>query len=164
MSALKEAHCENLVEFVAWFICSTPARSLTWTHCTDIIDRIPVAYEIFSRVEQLSLRGGGSTIDLSRLSENNRLRVLTLDDVEFLPFGCTSNLRGLKELHVSNVWVIVASFNPPLTSPLPLSLRSLNINISTRTRNLIPSPNMSFQALRRCHLLPVRVALLILIR
>ncbi len=112
VSALKEANCENLVEFVAWFICSTPARSLTWTHCTDIIDRIPGAYEIFSRVERLSLRGGGSTIDLSRLSENNRLRVLTLDDVEFVPFGCTSNLRGLKELHVSNVWVIDVFLQP----------------------------------------------------
>jgi hypothetical protein len=34
---------ERMKEFIAWFISSTPARSLNWKYRTDIIAHIPAA-------------------------------------------------------------------------------------------------------------------------
>eukprot|EP01040_Poterioochromonas_malhamensis_P017216 gene17216-19730_t len=98
----------ELNEFVAWFLSSTPAMSLTWKYGTDLIDHIPNVYDLLGRFEQLSFMyktdDEYTTIDLSRLSENNRIRVLTLNNVEFVVFGCLNNLTNLRELHVLNGW------------------------------------------------------------
>eukprot|EP01040_Poterioochromonas_malhamensis_P012284 gene12284-13436_t len=98
---------EELNEFVAWFLSSTPAKSLTWEYGLDIIDHIPNAYDLLGRFERLSILDNDreyTTIDLSRLPENNRVRVLTLNNVEFVVFGCLNNLTNLRELHVVNCW------------------------------------------------------------
>eukprot|EP01040_Poterioochromonas_malhamensis_P016839 gene16839-19216_t len=96
---------EELNEFVAWFLSSTPAKSLTWEFDTDLIDHIPNAYDLLGRFERLSMLDMSdmyTTIDLSHLPENNRVRVLTLNNVEFVVFGCLNNLTNLRELHVVN--------------------------------------------------------------
>ncbi len=98
---------EELNEFVAWFLSSTPAKSLTWEYGSDIIDHIPNAYDLLGRFERLSMLDMSdmyTTIDLSHLPENNRVRVLTLNNVEFVVFGCLNNLTNLRELHVANGW------------------------------------------------------------
>ena len=103
-----ELSSEELNEFVVWFLSSTPAKSLTWKYGTDIIDHIPNAYDLLGRFEGLSILYKNdheyTTIDLSRLPENNRVRVLTLNNVEFVVFGCLNNLTNLRELHVVYGW------------------------------------------------------------
>eukprot|EP01040_Poterioochromonas_malhamensis_P015927 gene15927-17941_t len=77
---------DELNEFVAWFLSSTPAKSLTWECGTDLVDHIPNAYDLLGRFERLSMLDKGdmyTTIDLSRLPENNRVRVLTLNHVVY---------------------------------------------------------------------------------
>ncbi len=46
---------EELNEFVAWFLSSTPAKSLTWKYGSDLIDHIPNAYDLLGRFERLSI-------------------------------------------------------------------------------------------------------------
>eukprot|EP01040_Poterioochromonas_malhamensis_P012283 gene12283-13435_t len=106
---------EELNEFVAWFLSSSPAKSLTWEFDTDIIDHIPNAYDLLGRFERLSILYMSdmyTTIDLSRLPENNRVRVLTLNNVEFVVFGCLNNLTNLRELHVVNCWKLDLFLGP----------------------------------------------------
>ncbi len=98
---------EELSDFVVWFLSSTPAKSLTWEYGTDLIDHIPNVYDLLGRFERLSISDRTddyTTIDFSRLPKNNRVRVLTLDNVEFVVFGCLNNLTYLRELHVIFGW------------------------------------------------------------
>ncbi len=76
--------------FIAWFPTSTPAKSFTWQSETEIIDQIPGgASEMLSRFERLSLMDEKPRIfaPLFPPSTNNRIRVLTLNMVEFVVFG-----------------------------------------------------------------------------